>query len=265
MKVVVDQMQRSVEIVDFPQRIVSLVPSQTELLHYLGLGERVIGITKFCVHPEVWYRSKKRVGGTKQVKFDIIEALQPDLIIGNKEENMQADIEQLEQQYPVWMSDMQTLDEVWDMMNGLGKMLDVEAKMTALIQHLKDDLKALKEEVQQQKRLKIAYFIWQNPYMIAASNTFIDTMLDLAGFDNAFADLMRYPSVEAIDIQAVQPDAMFLSSEPFPFKEKHVQQFREIYPHCPIEIVDGEIFSWYGSRMLHFVDYVKKLRQKLEH
>ena len=260
---VIDQMQHEIEVPRNPQRIVSLVPSQTELLHYLGLGERVVGITKFCVHPNDWYRSKTRVGGTKNVKFDRVAALNPDLIIGNKEENNEADIRALQKDHPVWMSDMQTLEEVWEMIAAVGQLVGKEVEANALILHLKQDFDALRQLVQTQSRVTVAYFIWQGPYMIAASNTFIDTMLNLAGFDNVFATEVRYPEITAAALKTANPQAIFLSSEPYPFKEKHVQQFQAICPEARVEVVDGEIFSWYGSRMLHFVDYVKKLRQKL--
>jgi len=263
MPLTTDQMQHQIEVPSYPQRIVSLVPSQTELLHYLGLGERVIGITKFCVHPNDWYRSKTRVGGTKNVKFDRLAALKPDLIIGNKEENSESDIKQLQKAYPVWMSDMQTFEAVWDMILSIGKLVGKVDKAKSLVEQLQKDLADLKTLVQGQQRLRVAYFIWQKPYMIAASNTFIDQMLDVAGFDNVFGNNVRYPEITALQLKEADPQVIFLSSEPYPFKEKHIEQFQVICSNAAVEIVDGEIFSWYGSRMLHFLDYVKKLRQKL--
>lgn len=260
---VIDQMQHTIDVPTYPKCIVSLVPSQTELLHYLGLGDRVVGITKFCVHPNEWYRSKTRVGGTKNVKFDRLAALKPDLIIGNKEENSESDIKELQKDYPVWMSDMQTFDEVWDMILSIGNLVGKSKEADILITRLQADIANLKMSVKKQPRLKVAYFIWQKPYMIAATNTFIDTMLDVAGFDNVFEGQARYPEITEEQLKIANPQAIFLSSEPYPFKEKHVAQFQAMCPNAAIEIVDGEIFSWYGSRMLYFVDYVKKLRQKL--
>src|ERR1700722_20147309 len=100
-----DQMGRTISVEWPVKRIISLVPSQTELLYSLGLADEVIGITKFCVHPKEWFHSKTRVGGTKKLDFEKIAALKPDLIIGNKEENEEVQIKQLMQDYPVWMSD----------------------------------------------------------------------------------------------------------------------------------------------------------------
>lgn len=263
MKLVIDQMQQQLSVPNRPMRIVSLVPSQTELLYYWGLGDRVVGITKFCIHPNEWYRNKRRVGGTKNVNFETIEALQPDLIIGNKEENSQADIEQLQKKYPVWMSDMQNMEQVWEMMLSLGELLNVEEKSHLLINRLQVDFRDLSEK-KTTKRWKVAYFIWQNPFMVAASNTFIDTILNQGGFDNAFEEEGRYPVVTEEIIRTKEPELIFLSSEPYPFKEKHVANFQQICPKAQVEVVDGELFSWYGSRLLHTVDYIKKLRKKLE-
>lgn len=254
-------MQQHLEVPNFPKRIISLVPSQTELLHYWGLGERVVGITKFCVHPKDWYKNKERIGGTKTVDLEKVRALKPDLIIGNKEENTQSDIEALQKEYPVWMSDMQELEEVWEMMSLLGNVLNVPKASERLIHQLKEDFLALEESALKTQR--VAYFIWQNPFMVAGSNTFIDALLRIANFENAFAQRPRYPVVTVPEIQEKKPDLILLSSEPYPFKEKHRAFFQEICPEARIEVVDGELFSWYGSRLLHTANYIKKLHQKL--
>lgn len=261
MKLVIDQMQQRLEVPTYPKRIISLVPSQTELLHYWGLGERVVGITKFCVHPKEWYKSKNRIGGTKTVDIEKIRALKPDLIIGNKEENTQSDIETLKKEYPVWMSDMQEIEEVWDMMASLGTLLNVSKESQTLINRLKEDFLHLEKETT--KTWRVAYFIWQNPFMVAGSNTFIDALLRGANFENVFAKEPRYPAVSIPEIQAKNPEVILLSSEPYPFKEKHIALFQEMCPEAKIEVVDGELFSWYGSRLLHTTNYIKKLHQKL--
>ena len=122
---IADQMHRKIHLPRFPlRRIISLVPSQTELLYDLGLEEEVVGITKFCVHPPEWFQSKARVGGTKTIHFEKIKALQPDLIIGNKEENEREQIEALAECFPVWMSDIATLEDALDMMLRVGALVD---------------------------------------------------------------------------------------------------------------------------------------------
>jgi len=256
-------MGHKLEVPDLPQRIISLVPSQTELLHYWGLEDRVVGITKFCVHPEEWYRSKTRIGGTKTVNFDKIKDLKPDLIIGNKEENTQEEIDELGQNYPVWMSDMQSLEDVWSMMTMLGELLGVAKVSNQLIEQLKGDFLHLEAVFLKQEKIKVAYFIWQSPHMVAAANTFIDTLLQKSGFKNVFGDLERYPEVSLEMLENTEIDAILLSSEPYPFKNKHIEWFQNTCPNSKVVLVDGELFSWYGSRLLLAVDYIKKLRKKL--
>jgi ABC-type Fe3+-hydroxamate transport system substrate-binding protein len=116
MSIYTDQLGRSIQLAAVPSRIISLVPSQTELLYSLGLDQQVVGITKFCVHPNTWFREKTRVGGTKTIKMDVIQQLQPDLIIANKEENVKEQIEELARHYPVWTSDINDLSDAFDMM-----------------------------------------------------------------------------------------------------------------------------------------------------
>lgn len=257
-----DQLQQELTLPEFPQRIISLVPSQTELLHYWGLGERVVGITKFCIHPDSWYREKTRVGGTKNVDLERVAALTPDLIIGNKEENNRVDIEQLQALYPVWMSDIYTLEDAYTMMQKLGVLLGVPEKASALVQQLRRDMGQLAPP--SLTRQRVAYFIWRKPWMVAAKHTFIDHLLALAGFENVFAAQKRYPVIDLEELAATQPDAILLSSEPYPFQEKHQAELAAACPNARIELVDGELFSWYGSRLLHTAKYIKNLQQKLE-
>lgn len=261
MKLFTDQMGRTVALPVWPpRRIVSLVPSQTELLAGLGLEAEVVGITKFCVHPSEWFQHKARVGGTKTVRLEKVAALAPDLIIGNKEENDQAQIEMLAGQYPVWMSDVYDLAGACDMIGRVGELTGKAVAAGELNQKIKREFAALRPAADTPP-VKVAYFIWRKPYMVAAGDTFIDAMLREAGFQNIFAHLSRYPEISLEQMAAGQPDAVFLSSEPFPFAEKHFGPFREVCPHAQIQIVDGEMFSWYGSRLQFAPAYFRKLRQ----
>lgn len=255
-----DQMGRKLHLAEVPKRIISLVPSQTELLYDLGLEEEVVGITKFCIHPQSWFRSKTRVGGTKEIHFDRIEALQPDLIIGNKEENTKEMIEALEKHYPVWISDIFNLEDALQMMTQIGAITDKSAKAESLVNRIQSDFQQLKHK---KEGLKVAYFIWQKPLMVAANDTFIHQMLQAAGYQNAFEDQSRYPEISQEALVEAKPDLIFLSSEPFPFKEKHIKSFQEICPQAKVLIVDGELFSWYGSRLLQSVTYFKKLQSSI--
>jgi ABC-type Fe3+-hydroxamate transport system substrate-binding protein len=250
-----DQMNRTIRLEGIPRRIVSLVPSQTELLYDLGLRDEVVGITKFCLYPDEWFKSKNRVGGTKQVKIEKVKDLQPDLIIGNKEENTPEDIAALEKIAPVWMSDIYTYEDAIEMISLLGNLLgkeDESAKINAEIDAEFNALPLLSGK-------KVLYFIWKDPDYLAGKSTFIDAMISNAGFENLCTD-ERYPTLKEY---TENPDYIFLSSEPYPFNADHVTEFQIRFPESKILFVDGEMFSWYGARMKRFPEYVRKLINEL--
>lgn len=252
-----DQLHRTIQVPERPQRIISLVPSQTELLHDLGLGDRVVGITKFCIHPESWFKTKHRVGGTKKVDLAKVRALQPDLIIGNKEENERNDIATLSNEFPVWMSDIRDLDGALDMIRRVGTLTATADKAGALAAQIAQAFAALPPR---EEPRTVAYFIWREPYMVAGHGTFINDMLKRMGLVNVFDEGdARYPSITAQELAEADPEVIFLSSEPYPFKEKHIQELNMICPGTPVHIVDGELFSWYGSRLRHTPAYVNGL------
>jgi ABC-type Fe3+-hydroxamate transport system substrate-binding protein len=267
-------MGNKVRLEKIPKRIISLVPSQTELLFDLGLREEVVGITKFCIHPKEWFRSKPRVGGTKKINLEKIKELQPDLIIGNKEENEKGQIEELIKYYPVWMSDIKTLDDAYWMIAGIGKITGKEQQAEDLTKKIKTGFEQLKSEAVslpagqaglRSEGKKAMYFIWKDPYIVAGRDTFIDHMLNLCGLENVFDDKKsRYPEITAESIKLANPELIFLSSEPFPFKEKHIDEFKMICPGSQVLLVDGELFSWYGSRLLkapaYFLQLIKSLK-----
>ncbi len=254
-------MNREVRLENPPERIISLVPSQTELLHALGLEEKVVGITKFCLHPEEWYRNKPRVGGTKSVNFEKVQELAPDLIIGNKEENEQSDIETLEQQFPVWMSDIFNLEDALEMIRRVGELTDTVDRAEELISEIQKGFNDLEQWVSEniKEELSVAYFIWNDPGYCAGTNTFIDDMLRRCGLRN-YAQEDRYPEFKETN---KSPDLIFLSSEPFPFKEKHLKDFQEEFPDAKVALVDGEMFSWYGSRLTLAPAYFQNLLNQI--
>lgn len=255
----IDQMGRTVSLENSPKRIISLVPSQTEFLYDLGLQDELVGITKFCVHPKLWYRSKTRVGGTKQYHFDRIAALQPDLIIGNKEENEKKQIEALMEQYPVWMSDIYNLQDAYDMMLKLGDITGRSEQAEALVEQTQHGFSRFSNG----NGLKVVYLIWHKPIMAAANQTFIQEMLTQCGWINALAAQTRYPQMAIEALQSLNPDLLLLSSEPFPFKAKHVSFYQEHLPNTKVKLVDGEAFSWYGTRLLKTQRYLQELINEL--
>ena len=254
-----DQLGNQISIPFPPKRIISLVPSQTELLADLGLEDRIVGITKFCVHPQSWQKTKTIVGGTKKFRFDVIDSLKPDLIIGNKEENYQEGIEQLKSQYPVWMSDIGTLNDAFAMIREIGALTDTS---TLAVQRL-DQIRNSFSLIEKLPPLSTLYLIWQKPWMGAAPGTFIHELMSIAGLQNCLSQHTRYPELNDEDIKILNPDLILLSSEPFPFTQKHVLEIAALFPKAKIVVVDGEMFSWYGSRMKKFPEYLRSFRQQL--
>lgn len=247
-----DQMNYTIRLEKFPERIVSLVPSQTELLSYFGCDEEVVAITKFCIHPIEWYQSKLKVGGTKKVNINEIISLKPDLIIGNKEENTLADISALKEIAPVYMSDIFTKDDAFKMITDLAIILNKKERAQTLINEINHSFSILKAQ-----NKKVLYLIWQEPYMAAGRNTFIGNMIENAGFENSLVEAtLRYPELSEEEIKNLNPDIIFLSTEPFPFKEKHAKDLEKKLT-VKTKLVDGEMFSWYGSRMLLFPNYIQ--------
>lgn len=257
MRFFVDQLQRNIQLPEHPMRIVSLVPSQTELLADLGLEEEVIGITKFCVHPGEWFRSKTRIGGTKTVNIELVRTLRPDLIIANKEENVREQINALEAIAPVWVSDVNNINDALQMIESIGRITHKNTEAERLTARLKDDLAAM---AQPKEKIRTAYLIWKDPYMAAGGDTFISDVMRLAGFENVLQSEPRYPSVTPEILREKETALVMLSSEPYPFKQKHVDELQAQLPGAKIICVDGEIFSWYGSRMKYMKDYIAQLR-----
>ena len=254
-----DQLNQNITINFPPKRIISLVPSQTELLFDLGLNEEVVGITKFCIHPKEKFKSTTKIGGTKKLNIQKIIDLKPDLIIGNKEENLKEDIEALMKLFPVWMSDIYNLEDALEMITSIGEIVAQKDKALQIAQKTQENFDKLIEAVSQISKKKVMYFIWKDPYMLAGKQTFIDEMLGYCNLENIISE-KRYPIIEEADFNKFYPEVVLLSSEPFPFKEKHIQYFSQIWPNATVKLIDGEMFSWYGSRLLKASMYFDSLK-----
>ena len=260
-----DQTGHSIFPENTPKRIISLVPSQTELLFDLGLDKQVVGITKFCVHPPEWFYTKKRVGGTKKLHPGIIHQLQPDLIIANKEENVKEQVEELAKDYPVWISDVTNLPTACEMIEQIGLLTDKPEKAKELISTIKVNFSQLQAS---NNKLRTCYLIWNDPHMTIGGDTFIHSMMEAAGFENIFNTKQRYPAVTIEDLVNANCELLLLSSEPFPFKQKHIDELKQAldkigFSNIKILLVDGEMFSWYGSRLLYAPQYFKDLHRSM--
>lgn len=266
MKQIKDQVGNPHTFESIPKRIVSLVPSQTELLYDLGLEDSIVGITKFCVHPYHFKSSKTVVGGTKKVKFDKIKTLQPDIIIANKEENTQEIVTELSKICPVWVTDIITIDDNLQMISDFGELFNKRVEAQKWIDKINFAHEDFKKFISDKKSHKIAYFIWANPYMVAGKNTFINEILKLNKFENIYEnEVSRYPEIELKKIRLQgDPDIVLLSSEPFPFTDEHAFEIGRFTHHAKTIFVDGEMFSWYGSRLVKAYEYFKQIHKKLE-
>lgn len=259
-----DQLNQTIALNYPPKRIISIVPSQTELLFELGLNEEVIGLTKFCIHPAQQFKAKTKVGGTKKLNIELIRSLKPDLIIGNKEENTKEDIELLRKDFPVWMSDIFTLEDAMKTITQIAELVDRQpeaAYLNYLINAGFTDLQTLALEQGIDKT--VAYLIWKGPYMLAGRNTFIDDILVKNGLTNVIKT-DRYPEIELQELAALKPELILLSSEPYPFREKHIEELKMAIPAAKVMLVDGEMFSWYGSRLVKAVQYLFQLQKELK-
>jgi ABC-type Fe3+-hydroxamate transport system substrate-binding protein len=255
-----DQIGNRVLLQSPANRIVSLVPSQTELLHDLGLDAAVVGVTKFCIHPHSWFISKPRIGGTKNLQINKILDLKPDLVIANKEENEPQQVHQLMQRVPVYTSDVHNVADAVKMIQDVGVLTDTLTPATRLANKIDAAFDALPGQL---PTIQVAYLIWYNPMMVAGGDTFISHMMQQAGMENCFVGRMRYPEITEHELKKSGAELVLLSSEPFPFGQKHLDAFSRLMPDSRIMLVDGEMFSWYGSRLIRAAHYLRSLRQQL--
>ncbi|SDM28981.1 ABC transporter substrate-binding protein [Pedobacter antarcticus] len=259
-----DQLGYTINLPSPPKKIISLVPSQTELLFDLGLDKEIIGITKFCIHPLEKCKTKVKIGGTKTLNIEQIRAMQPDLIIGNKEENTKEDIELLRKEFPVWISDVSTLEDAMKTITEIAELVDREPE-GAYLNHLINagftDLQTL--ALQYRLEPRTIYLMWKDPYMMAAADTFIGDILMKAGLVN-IAKGTRYPETTLEELQLLSPELILLSSEPYPFRDKHISELKSAIPGADVRLIDGEMISWYGSRLVKTVGYLFDYQKSLK-
>jgi ABC-type Fe3+-hydroxamate transport system substrate-binding protein len=240
-------------------RIVSLCPSLTELVFDLGLGDSLVGLTKFCVRPADRVRGIEKVGGTKTPRIERIAELAPDLVLLNEEENRLEDAEALQTAGLVChVSFPKTAIETAEMVRSIGEAVEQAEEAERIAKAIEQAARRAREESEGLPPIRYAYLIWREPLMSVSGDTFISDLLRLAGGENAFADRpKRYPVVEARDLAAAGLQAVLLSTEPFPFQEKHINELSRQTGLAPeiFHIVDGEMLSWHGSRTPAGIDY----------
>lgn len=253
-----------------PQRIVSLVPSVTETLFAFGAGERVVGVTDYCIHPADGVAAKTRVGGTKNPRVEQILTLAPELVLANIEENRKPDIETLEAHgVPVYVTLPRTVRMALDELRDLAQLVGAEnaAVLLAPIEHRLDAL------TPPRRRTRVFVAIWRDPWMTANGDTFVGDLIETCGGENIFrerqrkfplaADLgrvperdvegadTRYPRVSLQEVASLRPEVILLPDEPYRFTEQHAQELHATsgLEHAHIQLVDGTLVTWSGIRM----------------
>ena len=243
----------------YPESIVCLVPSLTELLFDIGLGDRLAGRTRFCIHPEDKVERVPIVGGTKNPRLDSIFEINPDLVIANREENRKEDVDELAGSLDVMVTDISSVEDALLTIYDIGKRCGVADKAENLINKIRSELDDIPDEPSQ----SVAYFIWRDPWMTVGNDTYIHSVLTHWNFENVYAGQVRYPQTTLKELGRKSPDLVLLSSEPYPFKEKHREDVEQACPGARVLMVDGEWFSWYGSRMVQAFKRLNSFRKAI--
>ena len=247
-----DHLNRTLTFSSVPKRIVSLVPSVTESIADLGLASGLVAVTRFCKYPSDVILTLPKIGGPKKIDIQKIMDLKPDLVVAVKEENDKEQILRLMEQVPVFVFDVNTVEDSLDMLNLLGTIFDTREVSTRWIKSIQEKVAHFKPG-----RLvpKTVYMIWKNPWMAAGRLTFIGSMMQLAGFDNMLSG--RYPRIDEKRLSSAE--TILLATEPYPFKGRDKATLEAKFPNKKIMIVDGEMFTWYGTHLLQAIDYFEHL------
>lgn len=250
---ITDQTGNSLYFSKPPEKLVCLVPSLTETIADAGLENHLAGITKFCVHPMSLRDKVRIIGGTKNPRVKDIFALKPDLIIANKEENRHEDIEAFRQFTQVYVSDIKTSHDVSLFLSFLQTLYKTDG-----CHHLIEQIENL-HNLPVRLKIPTCYLIWKDPLMTIGNDTFIHHMMEKYGFSNVFGNKLRYPQISYSKIEEYNPEIIMLSTEPYPFKETDISNLSHMFPASKVVLVDGEMFSWYGSRIIKANGYLNQL------
>ncbi|QFG00705.1 iron ABC transporter substrate-binding protein [Psychrobacillus glaciei] len=252
---ITDYLGRKMHISTPPKRIISICPAITETLFALGLENEIVGRTRYCIFPKGIVEHVPIVGGTKEVNIDKIRELRPDLILAEKEENTEDIVRALEKIAPVFVMEVQSIQDAYRFLQTLGELANKEQAADMLITSCKSSFAS----IQHKQYRKAAYVIWRKPYMVVGGTTYINDVLLKLGFRNPFEkEDSRYPAVTKEELANANLDVLLLASEPFPFQEKHLAEFQAFLPNTKIVLVDGEMF-WYGTKMITSGPYLENL------
>ncbi|MCX7980106.1 MAG: helical backbone metal receptor [Bacteroidia bacterium] len=258
-RTVTDSLGRSLTISTAPQRIISLCPSQTETLFALGLEGRIVGRTRYCIHPAEKVAAVPVVGGTKKIDHPLIAQLEPDLIIAQMEENTPEDVEKLSSVAPVYVTRVEDYASALDSILRLGEITGTQEVARQWVEKIEAAFATLPRS---SLPLRVLYLIWRKPYMAAGASTYIHGLLTRLGWENIAATLpSRYPTLT--DPAALAPDLVLLSDEPYPFTEKHFPEIQQLWPLAHLRRVRGDYFSWYGVRMVEAAHYLRPLQAEV--
>jgi ABC-type Fe3+-hydroxamate transport system substrate-binding protein len=249
-----------------PRRIVSLIPSTTETLCALGLADRLVGVTVYCVEPREALRGKTRIGGEKNPDLAKIRALAPDLVVANVEENVREHIEALRAAgVPVWVTYPRTATGAIAMIRELGALTGTGARADALAGALERRLAEVRAAAARRPPVSVFYAIWRNPWMTVGRDTYVHDVLAVCGGRNVFGDHGdRYPAVTLAEVAARRPAVILLPDEPFRFRRAHLADFAP-YGDVPaveagrIHLVDGKPFAWHGPRLKDALETIPAL------
>lgn len=253
--------QGNISKIQIPEnpKLISLVPSLTHYILDLKLENNLQGITKYCDTATMGHIKAIKLNGTKDPDIAKISKIKPDLILTNKEENRKEDIDLLAKDHLVYVSDVRDFSSMYEMMSDIGFLTQRAEEARSLILKIKNELEPFKKFIAGQTKKRVCYLIWRKPYMSVGSDTFIHYMLNLAGFENIFTKEKRYPKTDFKEIMAKRAEIIMLSSEPFPFRLKHIEELKPVQAH----LVDGRMFSWYGSFMIRSFEYLKALKSEI--
>lgn len=254
-------------------RIVSLVPSLTELLCTLGLREQLVGRTGFCIHPRESLREVVKVGGTKAVDVERVRALRPTHLVVNVDENEKPTVDRIAEFVPnVVVTHPLTVDDNVALIERFGEVFERRAAARALVERQHEARSALR--ARGFAPLPVLYLIWRKPWMSIGRETFIAAMLAEAGMRSVIeSGEPRYPVIDDPALDDLGARVVLLSSEPFRFTARHrdallgelaardggVAAARPL-----VECIDGEMTSWYGGRAIDGLDYLREFRQRLD-